>query len=698
MKQTLERIIKICVYLTFFAPLVVVPSSFIFPFIVPKILLLRIIITIATAGYALLLIINWQEYKPKLTPVSIALLAFLLSFALSTFFGVDSYHSFWDNHERMLGLFTIIHYVLYFFICTNIFKSWTEWKWALRFFLLGGFVVMLIGLMQVSNPNLLLNQGSERVASTLGNAIYVGGYGLFLFFVSMLLFLKEKLPIWKYIDAIAGAVALFGMYYSGTRGSMLGLVVGLGVLLVGYAILLKDKPKVRRTLIGIMVVGVLIIGFLLVNKQSAFVLNIPMLGRLLNISFSSGTGSTRLIAWKIAIESWKAHPLVGWGPNNFFYAFNQHYNPHSFLYGYGETWFDNAHNILLNTLTVQGLFGILAYLGIFVTAVAVLFKKRDEFIKNKPLLVVGAAFLLAHLAQNISVFENPTSYLYFMFWLALINYFVSVNPFAVNEAALGAKPIDQKNSFITPALLPDKKIGVGIVGAVSAVALLAIFVFNIQPARANMKTLNALMLINQDYVLGMAAMREALQFSSPHIDDIRSDLARTVITVLNGNYQTLGVERSVELLNLVYPELQKNVSLHPYDIRNYLSLSQLGQLGVMITRDPKYLAEAEGYLEEALRYSPRRQQLIFTLAGLKLQLGKGPDAIAILEQSVNDEPMASETYWRLAFTYQYLGQLESAKKTLDRAKALGIVFNDQGNQVETSILQDLAKKASSTKK
>lgn len=695
MKQTLERIVKICVYLTFFVPLAVVPSSFIFPFIVPKILLLRSIITVAAAAYALLLLINWQEYKPKLTPISVALLLFLLSFALSTFFGVDPYHSFWDNHERMLGLFTIIHYVAYFFICTCIFKNWTDWKWALRFFLLGGFIVMVIGLLQVGKPELLLNQGSARVASTLGNAIYVGGYGLFLFFVSLVLFLKEKLPIWKYVDAIAAVVSLCGMYYSGTRGSMIGLVVGLGALTMVYAILLKDKPKIRSVLVAVMAAGVFAIGFLIINKQSEFVQNIPMLGRLLNISFKSGTGTTRLIAWNIAVESWKAHPIFGWGPNNFFYAFNQYYNPHSFLFGYGETWFDNAHNILLNTLTVQGLLGILSYLGIFATAIIVLYKRRKELAKNKPLLVVGAAFLMAHLAQNITVFENPTSYLYFMFWLAFINYFVSGAP-AEEELKIKVAENSQKNyTQIKPDL--NKAVGLGAALFTGALALIIIFVFNIQPARANIKTLKALMLINQDYVLGLAAMREALQFSSPHIDDIRSDIARTAINVLNSNYQTLGAERSVEILNLVYPELQKNVDLHPYDIRNYLSLAQLGQLGAMITRQMRYLTEAETYMEESFKYSPRRQQLVFTLAGLKLQLGKGPDAIAIEEQAIKDEPLASESYWRLAFTYQYLGQLEKAKKTLDRARDMGLTFNDQGKQVEASILQDWAKQPSTKK-
>ena len=193
MKKKLELAVKIFIYGTFFVPLVVVPSSFIFPFIVPKILLLRALITLMAGGYAALLLINWEEYRPRITPISLAILAFLLSFIFSTLAGVDSYHSFWDNHERMLGLFTILHYAVYYFIVNALFKSWVDWKWALRFFLIAGSIVMFIGVLQKGNPELLLNQGSDRVASTLGNAIYVGGYGLFLIFVSAILFIKEQI-------------------------------------------------------------------------------------------------------------------------------------------------------------------------------------------------------------------------------------------------------------------------------------------------------------------------------------------------------------------------------------------------------------------------------------------------------------------------------------------------------------------------
>ena len=144
MKKSLENGLKVLLYGTFFIPLLFPLTSFIFPFIVPKILLFRSAVEVMLGLYGLLLCVNWERYKPRLSAVSIALGFFILSFAISTIFGVDPYHSFWDNHERMLGLFTILHYAIYFIVASTIFTSWNEWQKAFKVFLVAGSLVMFI--------------------------------------------------------------------------------------------------------------------------------------------------------------------------------------------------------------------------------------------------------------------------------------------------------------------------------------------------------------------------------------------------------------------------------------------------------------------------------------------------------------------------------------------------------------------------
>ncbi len=671
MKQRIVSMLKVLVYLTFFVPLLVFPTSFIFPFIVPKILVFRSLVELMIGAYVLLLIINWSEFRPKFSWLNVAVAGFFLSFAISTFAGVDWYHSFWDNHERMLGLFTIFHYIAYYFIATSLFKTWDDWKKALRVFLIAGSLVMLVGILQIFNPNLLLNQGSPRIIATLGNAIYVGGYGMFLIFVSFLLFLKEENKIWKWASVCVGLLAFAALIFSGTRGSMLGLVAGSAVMLFGYIIFLRDFPKTRKILVAIAVLGFALIALLYVFRNSELVQKIPAVNRVFETSLETIKNSPRWLAWESAVESWKEKPVFGWGPNNFFYAFNKYYQSKSLRFGYGETWFDNAHNILVNTLAVQGLVGLVTYLLVFVASVGVVVLARRKKVLDLNLAIISVGFLVAHLVQSITVFENPTSYLYFMFWLAMTGSLAYIK----KELAVAS---GTKNTVST--IRPDSVVSTGSVVTTGLVFALLIFVFNIQPARANMKTLEALKYLSYQPDAGIDLMKSALAFNSPHIDDIRSDLARTVAQVLTGDTSKIGKEKSLEMFSIASDALKANIELHPYDIRNYLTLSQLSQSGYGLTGDVKYIGDYGTYLQTALSYSPKRQQIIYNIANFNLQIGKMDEAVKLIEGTITDDPKVTEGYWRLAYLYQLTGKTEKAHEIIDEAIKNGVVFSpkDQG--------------------
>ncbi|MFH1292368.1 MAG: O-antigen ligase family protein [bacterium] len=660
MRKNLERLIKLLVYSSFFVPLVVVPSSFIFPFIVPKVLLFRSLVTIMLVAYILLLITNWQAYKPKLTALNITLFAFLLSFTISTFVGTDPYHSFWDNHERMLGLFTIFHYIAYYFICSSVFKEWKEWKWVLRVFLFAGSIVAIIGLVQVINPEFLLNKGSIRVSSTLGNAIYLGGYGLFLTFLAFLLFVRDNNKYWRVGYLLMGLLSITATFYSGTRGSMLGLLAGVGVLFIGYFIILKEHKKTRIALGAIIVLGIILLGILYAYRQTDFVKNMPAVGRAINTSWTDVKNTPRWIAWEISIESWKERPVFGWGPNNYFYAFNLHYNPRSLEYGYGETWFDNAHNIIMNTLAVQGAFGLIVYLSIFVIASFTIWQfARKKDMKHKHLCVVSIAFLMAHLVQNITVFENITSYLYFMLWLALIS------------SMAGNK--QKKNSGKT---VPDKRIGSASLLISALAIILVIYVFNIQPAKANTRTLIAMRLLSSNPASAFSQLQPVLESSSPHVDDIRSDLARTVHSLVSQYSNQIGKEGSLKVLDQVYDALYKNLELHPLDIRNHMVLSQIAQTKAIIIQDPEYVFEREKLIEDALKKSPKRQQIIYVLAETKIRLNKKEEAFKLFDQALSDNPRIGETYWRIAYAHMLFGEYDKAQEALDLGYKNGAIFTE----------------------
>ncbi|MDP2684222.1 MAG: O-antigen ligase family protein [bacterium] len=669
MQKKIEFLFKVVVGLTFFVPLAFFPTNFIFPFIVPKILIFRSLTFILLGLYIILLASNWKKYIVRNSPLNIVILLFTISFGISTFVGLDWYRSLWDNHERMLGLFTVTHYVIYYFVVTSVIREWSDWKWLLRTFLLAGGIVMAIAFIQRFDPKFLLNTSQDRSAATLGNPIYVGGYGLFLSLIGWLLIMKEKGINWKIFAGVVGFLGFLGVFFSGSRGALVGLLVGICVLVISYFITLKGHKKVKNYLIYFVVFMVALTGVLYSLRQTKFVQDIPAVGRLLNSTVGSTVG-TRMMAWGIAIEGWKEYPIFGWGPTNYYFAFNKYYKPEFLEHGYMETWFDNAHNIVLNTLAERGLVGVIIYLGIFFVSILYMWKlyKKNPDKVDIHLLAVFSAFLMAHLAQTVSVFDNPTSYLYFFFFLALVNSYI---------IQIKNVEVEQPN---------NKEISIPVVVVASLVVALMIYSTNINPARANMATLDVLRGIygTKDIKL---LYEKATSIPTPHIDDIRNDVSRTLSPSLRGYVQAGKQELARDLFKLAYEELEKNRKLHPLDLRVHAQQSLLIQEAATLSGDKSLLFEAEKIMEDGLAKSPKRQQFIYTLAGLKIQLNKLDEAEALYRQAIADDEKIGESWWRLALMKSVFGDLNGAVDIIKEAQDKGINFGGEGDPVVASILE-----------
>jgi len=672
MQKKLILLIRILAIATFFIPLIVIPSKFIFPFIVPKILLFRTAALLMLGAYLLLLRIDWQRYRPRLTPLTIAVSAFVLSFAISTFAGVDWYHSFWDNHERMLGLFTILHFFAYYIILGSVFKEKKDWEWFLRYFLIGGGIVMFLGFWQkYVNPEALLNRGSYRVSATLGNSIYFSGYGLFLIGAGVLSAIWSK-GFWRWFAVIVAILGFWGIFGGGTRGTLLGLLASIFVLCVSYLIVYRQNKKLRYSMIGLLVAGVLSVVLIFVFRETSFVSNLPAVGRLVNTDFKiSGSTVPRAMAWGIAVDSWKEKPVFGWGPNNFFFAFNKYYRPQFLESGYGETWFDNAHNIVMNTLAVQGTVGIITYLSVFGTAIFVLWRAYRKNQTDGHMTALGSAFLIGHLVGLITVFENPTSYLYFFFFLAFVNSQIS------NISAQGGQAISNIK-------LKQYNISFGSLAIVFTVIFLFIYSTNVNPARANMQTLDAVRGVMGSGDYGFLGQMDNL--TSPHIDDIRMDFARSATNVIYANVQAGKINSVEPMLSQVISELEKNLQLHPLDIRNHLTLADLYGLSGRLKKDVSKIQNAEQLLETALELSPKRQQIKFNLAFNKAMLGKTQDAEDLLRSALADDDKIGEAWWRLAEFLRLDGKIDQAIQIAQEAQEKNIVFDANGQTTMQNIL------------
>jgi len=230
-----------------------------------------------------------------------------------------------------------------------------------------------------------------------------------------------------------------------------------------------------------------------------------------------------------------------------------------------------------------------------------------------------------------------------------------------------------------------KDISVGLIVVVGLVVLLMIYSTNINPARANTGTLNIIRELNRGQDVSQM-YNEITKISSPHIDDIRNDVSRVSVNIITKLSQEKRNEEAIKLFDLANTQLKKNLELHPMDIRVNIQLAQLDILGAQLKQDIQLLFEAEKYLEEALFLSPKRQQLQYTLSGLKLQLNKPNEAIKLLQDSIDNDSKIGEGWWRLALVYQQMGDIDKAKKIIQDALSKDVVFGDQGKNVINSIL------------
>ncbi|MFA7245484.1 MAG: O-antigen ligase family protein [Candidatus Magasanikbacteria bacterium] len=668
MQKILERILKILIGTTFFIPLLVLPKVYIFPFIVPKIIYFRSLVLLMLGVYLILLFANFAKYRPRFSWLHVSVLAFFSSFLISTFLGVDWYKSFWDSHERMLGAFTIFHYIIYYIIVSSVLHSWDDWKNLLRTFLLAGSVVMFIGLLQrYADPEMLLNRGSERVSATLGNAIYFSGYGLFLFFVGALLAVKDKLKLvknqmfsfeasWFWFEVLAALLGFWGIFLGGTRGALVAWLLAIIILSLVYFFTLKEQKKLKQIVSLFFLSMLTIFGVLFINRNTEFVQNLPTVGRLFSTDISNT--NTRVMAWGVALDAWQEKPIFGWGPNNYYYAFNKYYRPEFLQYGFTETWFDNAHSVIMNTLAVQGVVGIVLYVSMFLLASWLLIKKYREGNLDVHILAFSLAFLWAHFISVATVFDNPTSYLYFFFFLAMVNFLTE----------------NKREENLTKNY---KQISIGISVLVSVFILILLYSTNINPARANKATLRAI----QNLTSGKAFEADyelALKTPSPHIDDIRNDISRFFTEVITQIFKDTKIKDkwavAENFYNLAVNNLEENLKIHPNDIRVSLQLSQLKLIGASATQDVKLLQESEKILEDALLLSPKRQQIQYLLSNVKQQLQKPEEAEQLLRDSISNDPLIANGWQQLESLYKAMGENEKAKALHEEAVEKGISF------------------------
>ncbi|MEK7608635.1 MAG: O-antigen ligase family protein [Patescibacteria group bacterium] len=455
----------------------IVTLSTLFPFIVGKYVWFRTSIDLALIAFLLGLVFSSEEGSAYLermkklfkTPIGITVTVFAAAFVIAGFFGIDPSFSFWSNFERGEGGFQMLHLATFFVLLATLFTKEKDWQKFFWYFMIAAALVILYGVgaslkfvdaettMRISDgvptkeltgkggpyyqifQNFIGSAFSDpgfRFAGSIGNPAYTATYLLFAFFFALYLLIWSKRPFRSLRSwVIIGFVVLFFSFFilAATRGAFLGFAAGTGA---GMVYLIATNKKLRPWLIALAILMCVVLGTLIRFKDSSFVQGLPF-GRIFDISFTTETFEDRAIMWSIAWDAFKERPVFGYGPENFIFAFDRHFNPKYFVpdEGFGA-WFDRAHSFVFDYLAETGLVGFLSYLGVFVAAFWHLLRRKSNIAageekpethkhrSTKHLLekVILIAIPVGHLVQGLVLFEVLVIYMSIFIFFAFLAY------------------------------------------------------------------------------------------------------------------------------------------------------------------------------------------------------------------------------------------------------------------------------------
>lgn len=622
------------IFLVPFIPLVITPSLF-FPFVTGKNFAFRIITEILLALW-LVLLIKDASYRPKRSWLFAAIAAFVSTIALADILGGNFSKSFWSNYERMEGLVTHLHLLAYFAVVSSVLITEKLWTRFFQTSLVVSLIMAGYGFLQLAGY-IVINQGGVRIDGTFGNATYLAVYALFHIFLAWFLLVREKgeenNPWLKWFYIIAIASNLIILYYTATRGAILGLIAGVFASLAIMAVFERENKIVKRLSIGAIAAVFALAGIFLAVKDSSFVRGSEVLSRFASISLTETTTKARFLVWNMAIEGFKERPVLGYGQEHFNLVFNKYYDPKMYNQ---EQWFDRAHNVFFDWLIAGGLLGILAYLSIFACATYCLWRRMNISLISKSILT---GLFAGYLFHNLFVFDNIVSYIMFFSVLAY-----------VNSRARG-----DDSTQVAPPRTEDKSNLQNTLISLVIIALVFVSYFvNWKGLMASRELIEAIRPQPAGLQSNLEHFKNSLAYDSFGVSEAREQLAQISSQVAAMNAPE-DIKR--EFFELSRSELEKQVSDFPDDTRYELLF------GVYLNKFKLY-DEAIKHLEKALNLSPKKQIIMFELSSSYISKKEYEKALAILKEAYELEPAFADARDLYAVGAIYAGRNDIARDIL----------------------------------
>lgn len=640
-RQTAIKVLKAIVYAGIYGgllmPLVFIPVV-IFPFVFSKLIAFQILIGLTFPAY---LILAWIEpqYRPRWSLMYAAIGAYFLALLLSVIFAVDPVRAWWGNQERMNGLFTLLHFLLWLTMTVSLIKTWPQWQKLLNYQIILGVFMGCVALLQRPFPNLLLFPAGGRVGGLLDNPIYMGAYQLFILFFLALLWFKTKSNGWRAWYVIAFIISMLSMFAAGSRGPFMGLIFAIVVSVIALAVMHKSK-KLKFWILGAVVAGALFyagVAIWGVNTSAfkQFSVTFPTASRI----FELRTGNMgRFIAWDIAWEGFLQRPITGWGLDDFHILFNRLYNPQSLRAGYAETWFDRAHNTVLDVVSMTGLIGLVTFAAIWVVLYVTVIKARRKGYIDIPTTAVLLGLPAGYFLQNLFVFDHPAA-----FSMSYLLYaFVICIGFPIFAGQDDAKPPVSTKSVPWISF-----------GLIQLAFLLLIYLTSVTPFYASYLTIKS----NNAFASGdlesmLSYAKQAATIQTPYLDEQTFLHSRNLITVAEAGQLTQWPKWK-EMFQLVEDVTDRHLVNHGVNVHPRFIYASLLEAVGRAAQDPAIMQKSEAQYKASLIESPKRQQIYFGYGKLMGELGRKEEAMTMYKKAAELDPEIGEGWWYVGVSYWF---------------------------------------------
>lgn len=634
MKQIVRWTAIVALFAIPFLPLYVASDLF-FPYITGKNFAFRALVELALGAW-ILLALSDRQYRPRFSWTLAAFGGLVLWMIVANLLGVNPHKAFWSNFERMDGWVTLVHIFALYVVAGSLLsveKLWHRW-WM--FFVSAAAMVGFLALLELGK-NIDAGQIGVRLATTLGNPIYLGVYMMFAIFAALWLALNSTGWV-RYALLAFTPLAGIVLFYSGSRGPLLGLVAGIAASAVLWLFLARHELKEKGRTLGFKVAGgsllvlVVLSGSLFLARDSGFVKGNVMLTRAASVFSLNQELKVRGTIWSMALEGVAEDPGTGWGQEGFNQVFNKYYRPSMYAQ---EPWFDRAHNMYIDWLVAGGIPALALFLGMLFLGMLTLLRTR-EYSHAERVLLVGA--IIAYAVQALVVFDNLFSYVPLVMLLAMAH-------------AASAKPVVSLEQL--PEARSDMAIGYATAG-VMVVTLVVMWTVNVPSLRAANHLVYAISPaanVNQN----LAYFKQALGDGSFATQEIREQLIGFAARVVAE--PSVPENTRVEFAKLAIDEMGKEIEMSPKDARLRMQYSSAFD---MVGDSERSLGE----LTKAVELSPRKQSLLLS-RGFKLaELGRREEARADFRAAYELDRSFEQVAISTAAGYLVIGDTKQAKDLL----------------------------------